>query len=192
MERENEEKKDKFLLLFVPTVNQQSDVFVCCSIINGNQFISIIMMLISGIYFYNALYTTKLYAIIDLIFCLVYGASGCFLFISTRNQNQNYIYTKIAYVLYEITFFVKFIGYIILFLLDFIYIFGDLKYLTKIFAILLGGLIELGVMAYFIYVMYCFLIISKFYNNDINKVGAEYQELLKDIQDDKEFKELKN
>ena len=190
MERENEEKKDKFLLLFVPTVNQQSDVFVCCSIINGNQFISIIMMLISCIYFYNALYTTKLYAIIDLIFCLVYGASGCFLIFSTFNQN--YIYAKIAYVLYEITFFVKFIGYIILFLLDFIYIFGDLKYLTKIFAILLGGMIELGVMAYFIYVMYCFLIISKYYNNDINRVGAEYQELLKDIQDDKEFKELKN
>ena len=71
-------------------------------------------------------YSTKLYAIIDLIFCLVYGASGCFLIIST--SNQNYIYAKIAYVLYEITFFVKFIGYIILFLLDFIYIFGDLKY----------------------------------------------------------------
>ena len=78
MERENDEKKDKYLLLFVPTVNQQSDVFVCCSIIVGNQFISIIMLIISCIYFYNALYSTKLSTIIDLIICLVYGASGCF------------------------------------------------------------------------------------------------------------------
>ena len=102
MERENDEKKDKFLLLFVPTVNQQSDVFVCCSIINGNKFISIIMVILSGLYFYNALYNTKLSAIRDLILCLVYGASGCSLFISTFNQN--YIFAKIPYVLYEITF----------------------------------------------------------------------------------------
>ena len=189
MERENDEKKDKYLLLFVPTVNQQSDVFVCCSIINGNQFISIIMLIISGIYFYNALYE-KLSAFIDLILCLVYGASGCFLIISTFNQN--YIYAKIPYVLYEITFFVKFVGYLILFLVNFLYIFSDLKYLTTMFGILLGGGIELGIMSYFIYVMYCFLIITKYYNNDINRVGAEYQELLKDFKDDKEFKELKN
>ena len=190
MERENDEKKDKFLLLFVPTVNQQSDVFVCCSIINGNKFISIIMVILSGLYFYNALYNTKLSAIRDLILCLVYGASGCSLFISTFNQN--YIFAKIPYVLYEITFFVKFIAYILLFLVNFIYIFSDLKYLTKMFAIALGGCIELGLMSYFIYVMYCFLIITKYYNNDINRVGAEYQELLKDFKEDKEFKELKN
>ena len=190
MERENDEKKDKYLLLFVPTVNQQSDVFVCCSIINGNQFISIIMLIISGIYFYNALYATKLSAIVDLILCLVYGASGCFLFISTFNQN--YIYAKIPYVLYEITFFVKFVGYIILFLVNFLYVFSDIRYLTKMFAVLLGGAIELGVMSYFIYVMYCFLIMTKYYNNDLNRVGAEYQELLKDYKEEKEFKELKN
>ena len=104
--------------------------------------------------------------------------------------NQNYIYAKIAYVLYEITFFVKFIGYIILLLIDIIYIFRDSRYITKAFAILLGGAIELGIMSYFLYVTYCFLIITKFYNNDINKVGAEYQELLKDFKEDKEFKEL--
>ena len=188
MERESDEKKDKYLLLFVPTVNQQSDVFVCCSIIVGNQFISIIMLLISCIYFYNALYSTKLSTIIDLIVCLVYGASGCFLLMSTINQN--YIYAKITYVLYEITFFVKLIGYIILFLVNIIYIFSDSRSITKAFAVLLGGGIELGTMSYFLYVMYCFLIISKFYNNDINKVGAEYQELLKDFKEDKEFKEL--
>ena len=190
MERENDEKRDKFLLLFVPTVNQQSDVFICCSILNGNQFISIIMVILSGFYFYNALYDSKLAAIRDLILCLVYGASGCFLFFSTFNQN--YIFAKIPYVLYEIIFFAKFISYLIIFLVNFIYIFSDLKYLNKIFAIFLGGCIELGIMSYFIYVMYCYLIISKYYNNDINRVGAEYQELLKDFKEDKEFKELKN
>ena len=190
MERENDERKDKFLLLFVPTVNQQSDVFVCCSIISGNQFISLIMVAISCIYFYNALYVTKLSAIIDLLLCLVYGASGIFLLISTFNQN--YIYAKIPYVLYEITFFVKFFVYIVLFIYYFIYLFSDNNYITKLFAVLLGGGIELGIMSYFIYVMYCFLIITKYYNNDINRVGAEYQELLKDSKDDKEFKELKN
>ena len=190
MERENDEKKDKYLLLFVPTVNQQSDVFVCCSIINGNQFISLIMLIISCIYFYNAIYSTKLSAILDLIICFVYGASGCFLFMATFSPN--YIYAKIPYVLYEITFFVKLIGYIILLFVDIIYIFTDLTYVTKAFAVLLGGGIELGIMSYFIYVMYCFLIVTKFYNNDINKVGAEYQELLKDFKEEKEFKELKN
>ena len=188
MERENDEKKDKFLLLFVPTVNQQSDVFVCCSILNGNKFISILLLLISGLYFYNALISTKLYTIISLIFCLIYGASGSSLIISTFNQN--YIYAKIAYVLYEINFFIKFTGYILLILVDLLYIFSDTKYITKVLGLILASMIELGIMAYFIYVMYCFLIIIKYYNNDINKVGAEYQELLKDSQENKEFKEL--
>ena len=179
MERENDEKRDKFLLLFVPTVNQQSDVFVCCSILNGNQFISIIMLILSSFYFYNALYESKLAAIRDLILCLVYGASGCFLLFSTFNQN--YIYAKISYVLYEITFFAKFIGYLVIFLPNFIYILRDLNYLTKIFAIILGGCIELGIMSYFIFVMYCFLVVSKDFDNDLNRVGAEYQELLKRI-----------
>ena len=145
------------------------------------------MVIISGIYFYNALYVTKLSAIIDLLLCLVYGASGCFLFISTFNQN--YIYAKIPYVLYEITFYVIFYAYILLFIYDFISILSDNNYITKLFAVLLGGGIELGIMSYFIYVMYCFLIITKYYDNDINRVGDEYQELLKD---DKKFKELSN
>ena len=190
MERENDEQKDKYLLLFVPTVNQESDVFVCCSIISGNQFISIILLIISGIYFYNALYATKLTTIFDLILCLVYGASGCFLFISTFNQN--YIYAKIPYVLYEITFFIKLVVYIFIFLINILYIFSDLKFIITTVGLLLGGAIELGIMSYFIYVMYCFLVITKYYNNDINRIGAEYQELLKDSKDDKEMKEIKN
>ena len=188
MDRENDDKKDKFLLLFVPTVNQQSDVFVCCSILNGNRFISILLLIISGIYFYSALISTKLYTIISLIFCLIYGASGFSLIFSTFTQN--YIYAKIAYVLYEINFFIKFTGYILLILVNLLYIFSNTKYIIKAFGVILAGVIELGIMAYFIYVMYCFLIIIKYYNNDINKVGAEYQELLKDAQDNQEFKEL--
>ena len=174
--------------MFVPTVNQQSDVFVCCSIINGNRFISILLLLISGLYFFSALITTKLYTIISLIFCLIYGASGCSLIISTFNQT--YIYAKIAYVLYEINFFIKFTGYILLILVDLLYIFKDTKNIIKAVGAILAAVIELGIMAYFIYVMYCFLIVIKYFNNDINKVGAEYQELLKDNQDNIEFKEL--
>ncbi len=47
-------------------------------------------------------------------------------------------------------------------------------------------------MSYFIFVIYCFLVISKDYDSDLNRVGAEYQELLKDFKDNKEFKELKD
>ena len=153
MEKTNDEKRDKFLLLFVPTVTHQSDVFICCSIGTGNLFISIIFLILSGLYFYNSLYTKDFNSILQLIYTLVYGACGCFLLNATFTQN--YIY-------------------------------------AKIFAIFMGGCIELGIMSYFIYVMYCFLIISKYYNNDINRVGAEYQELLKEFKEDKEFKELKN
>ena len=190
MEIENDEKQDRFLLLFVPTVNQNSDVFVCCTIIMGNQFISVIMLIISFIYFYNALFGTKLSAIIDLFLCLVYFSSGFFLLLATFNQK--YIYAKIPYSLYEITFFVKLFVYIILAIFDLINVIRDLKYLTKLFGVILGGGIELGIMSYFIYVMYCFLIVIKFYNNDINRIGAEHQELLNKKLGNEEFKELKN
>ena len=43
-----------------------------------------------------------------------------------------------------------------------------------------------------IFVMYCFLVVSKEYDNDLNRVGAQYQELLKDYKDDKDLKELKS
>ena len=72
------------------------------------------------------------------------------------------------------------------------FIFLDYNYLTKICAICLAGGIELGVMSYFIFVMYCFLIVSKDFDSDLNRVGAEYQELLKDCPENKEFKELRD
>ena len=192
MEKTNDEKRDKFLLLFVPTVTHQSDVFICCSIGTGNLFISIIFLILSGLYFYNSLYTKDFNSFLQLIYTLVYGACGCFLLNATFTQN--YISAKISYTLYEINFFIKFIIYIILFFINFIsiFIFWDSYYITKICAICLAGGIELGIMSYFIFVMYCFLIVSKDFDSDLNRVGAEYQELLKDFQENKELKELKD
>ena len=187
MEKSSNEKRDKFLLLFVPTVNQQSDVFVCCSIFTGNLFISIIFLVLSGLYFYNSLFSENLKSILQLIYTLVYGACGCFLLSATFRNN--YISGKISYTLYEINFFIKLILYAAMLLINFIFIFifWDLNYLTKLCAVALAGGIELGIMSYFIFVMYCFLIVSKDYDNDLNRVGAEYQELLKDYKENKEF-----
>ena len=51
MENENDQNKDKYLGFFTPRVDPQSQVFCCCSITIGNQFISIILLMISCIYF---------------------------------------------------------------------------------------------------------------------------------------------
>ena len=174
-ENENGQSKDKFLGFFTPTVDPQSQVFCCCSITIGNQFISIILLMISCIYFYNALYSIKS-VISQLILCVVYGATGFLLLISTLNQN--YILVKISYVLYGINFFMKFILYSLLFLLEIIYIFIDTEYVKTMFSVLLGGIIEICFMSYFLYVMYCYLIITKF--NSLNRIGDEYQHLIKD------------
>ena len=191
MEKSHDEKRDKFLLLFVPSVSQQSDVFICCSIFSGNLFIAIIFLILGGLYFYNSLYTKDLISIFQLIYTLIYGACGCFLLHATFRQN--YISAKISYTLYEINFFVKLILYIVMIIINFIcfFIFWDLNYITKLLALIIAGGIELGIMSYFIFVMYCFLVVSKDFDNDLNRVGAEYQELLKDYKEDKELKELK-
>ena len=72
-----------------------------------------------------------------------------------------------------------------------IFLFLDSNYLTKLFALLIAGGIELGIMSYFIFVMYCFLVVSKDFDNDLNRVGAEYQELLKDYKEDRDMKGFK-
>ena len=192
MEKSHDEKRDKFLLLFVPSVSQQSDVFICCSIFSGNLFIAIIFLILGGLYFYNSLYTKDLISIFQLIYTLIYGACGCFLLHATFRQN--YISAKISYTLYEINFFIKVILYVVMLVINFIsiFIFFDLNYLTKLFAVCLAGGIELGIMCYFIFVIYCFLVVSKDYDNDLNRVRAEYQELLKDYKENKEFKEIKD
>ena len=191
MEKTHDEKRDKFLLLFIPSVSQQSDVFICCSIFSGNLFIAIIFLILGGLYFYNSLYTKDLISIFQLIYTLIYGACGCFLLHATFRQN--YISAKISYTLYEINFFVKLILYIVMIIINFIcfFIFWNLNYITKLLALIIAGGIELGIMSYFIFVMYCFLVVSKDFDNDLNRVGAEYQELLKDYKEDKELKELK-
>ena len=192
MEKSSDDKRDKFLLLFVPPVTQQSDVFVCCSIVTGNIFISIIFLIMSALYLYNSLYSKNLISILQIVYTLIYGACGCFLL--NAAFTSNYISAKISYILYEINFFLKCIFYLILFFLNLIsvFIFWDTYYITKIFSLCLAGGIELGIMSYFIFVMYCFLVISKDYDSDLNRVGAQYQELLKDFKDNKEFKELKD
>ena len=192
MEKSQDEKRDKFLLLFVPSVTNQSDVFICCSIFSGNLFISIIFLILGGLYFYNSLYTKSLSSIFQLIYTLIYATCGFFLLHAACTQN--YISAKISYTLYEINFFVKLILYIIMIIINSIciFLFWDSNYLTKLFALLIAGGIELGIMSYFIFVMYCFLVVSKEYDNDLNRVGAQYQELLKDYKDDKDLKELKS
>ena len=191
MEKSSNEERDKFLLLFVPSVSQQSDVFICFSILSGNLFIAIIFLILGGLYFYNSLYTKDLSSIFQLIYTLIYAACGCFLL--HASLRQDYISAKISYILYEINFFVKLILYTIMFCINFIFIFifWDLNYLTKLCALVIAGGIELGIMSYFIFVMYCFLVVSKDFDNDLNRVGAEYQELLKDYKEDKELKDLK-
>ena len=192
MQKPYDEKRDKFLLLFVPPATQQSDVFICCSIMSGNLFISLIFLILSALYFYTSLYTKNFTSIIHLIYTLIYAGCGCLLLNATISQN--YISAKIAYILYEINFFVKLILYLIMIVINFffVFIYWDLNYLTKVCALLLAGGIELGIMSYFIFVMYCFLVVSKEYDNDLNRVGAQYQELLKDYKDDKDLKELKS
>ena len=181
MERENNEERDKYLFLFTPEVDeQQSNIFFCCSIKKGNQFIAIIMLLLCALNFYNSLYATK-YAIFYLLSCLINGASGLFLLISTFNEN--YIYVKIPYVLFEIEFLVKIIIYFFIFLSSFILIFDNIYYIFALLVFVLWGAIDLSLASYFLYVMYCFLIVTKYYNNDLNRVGAEYIELLKDDTD---------
>ena len=182
MERENNEERDKYLFLFTPEVDEhQSNIFCCCSIIKGNQFIAIIMLLLCILNFYNSLYATTKYATFYLLSCLINGASGLFLLLSTFNEN--YIYVKIPYVLYEITFLCKILIYFFMFLTTFILIFDNIYNIFALIAVVLWGAIDLSLMSYILYVMYCFLIVTKFYNNDLNRVGAEYIELLKDDTD---------
>ena len=191
MEKTNEEKRDKFLLLFVPKVTPQTDVFVCCSITVGNQFISIVFLLISATHFFNSLYTKNLTSIFHLVYSLIYCASGCFLLFSTFTQN--YIFAKISYILYQILFFIRMILYLLAFIGNIvsIFIYMDPSYILRIFGVLLAAGIELGIMSYFIFVIYCFLVVNKDVNNDINRIGAEYQELLKDFKEDKGLKGFK-
>ena len=183
-------KKDKFLLLFVPVVNKNSDVFVCLRIITGAQFVSIMLFFFAFIYFYNALYSTFFQSLIGMLLCIVYLVSGCFLYLSTCFEK--YIYAEISYILYEIVFFAKSIDYIIILIVELYNFYYDFTYYPKILSVVLGGTVELGIMSYFLFVIYCYLYIIDTYNNTLNKVGAEYQELLKDSNNDvQEYDTLK-
>ena len=121
--------------------------------------------------------------------CVLYLISGFFLFLST--YTEKYIYAKIAYVLYQLIFFVKSVDYICLLIIELYNFYYDFSYYPKILAVVLGGAVELGIMSYFIFVIYCYLYIIDSYNNSMNKVGAEYQELLKDNNDGQDYDVLK-
>ena len=149
-----EDKNDKFLLFFSPEVNEQSNVFCCCSITTGATFISILMLLSSILYFYGAIYSVKS-MIINLILGVIYGCSGLCLLISIFNLN--YVFAKITYVLYTITICIRLAIDIVLFIIVFIYIIVKRQYL--IYFITFFGLeaIELAIMSYFLYVIFCYL-----------------------------------
>ena len=178
----NNDKKDKFLLLFVPIVNKNTDVFVCLRIITGAQFVSIMLFFFAFIYFYNSLYAAFLQLLMGMSLCVLYLISGFFLFLST--YTEKYIYAKIAYVLYQLIFFVKSVDYICLLIVELYNCYYDFSYYPKILAVLLGGTVELGIMSYFIFVIYCYLYIIDIYDNNMSKVGMEYQEFLKDSNND--------
>ena len=186
MNTQTNSKKEKFLIFFQPSVNNNTDVFVCCSILNGAQFVSILLIFIAFIYFYNGLYAAKTSTIISFILCLVYIISGGFLFISTLTQK--YILAKISYFFYEFIFCIKLLDYIILFIIDFYNLFFDYEYYTVTLSVIMGAILELTIMSYFLYVTYCYLYLIDYYNINTNKVGAQYQELLKDNNENYESK----
>ena len=186
MDSQEDNKKEKFLLFFQPNVNNDTDVFVCCSLLSGAQFVLILLIFIAFIYFYNGLYAAKTSTIISFIFCVIYIVIGGFLFISTLTQK--YALAKISYLFYEFIFFFKLFDYIIILIIDFYYLFYDYEYYAITLSVLMAAILELTIMGYFLYVIYSYLYLIDYYNADTNKVGAQYQELLKDGDDNYESK----
>ena len=174
----NDKEKEKYLFIFEPPVFELDNTFLYFSILTGTKFISIILLVFSFLYFYNSLYMKELSVIFSLIFCLIYLLLGGFLLVSTFVLK--YEYAKISFLLYETIFLVKLLDYVIIFIINLINFFYDFEYYAKVISSILGGTIELGVMCYFIFVIYRFIYIVNVYNNENNKVGAEYQVLLKD------------
>ena len=183
MEIENKKNKDKYLLIFSPEVNEQTHFFCCCSIFAGNIFISIIFLIIAIIDFISSLYTLNRQSILKLIKALYYSVCGGFLFYST--YSKKYMYGRITYILYEILFFLRLILYIVAVLVNFFSIFIFLKgaYIIKFFVVLLTAFIELGIMSYFIYIIYCHLVLCSESDNEIMNNEEEKDELLRDYKE---------
>ena len=196
MRNPNRENEEKFLLLYTPEVTQETKVFCCFSITNGNIFISIILLIIAFMNFLNSFYDVKLYkSITKLISGLVYSACGGCLLYGTYKEKR--IYIKFSYILYQIIFFLKLFAYAFFSIIYFILIFLrlDWRFIIRLLALLLLAFIELGIIAYFIYVIYCLLVTinNDNDNNNINNIEEENQELLKGYKEEEQgLKEINN
>ena len=194
MRNPNRENEEKFLLIYKPEVTQETKVFCCISITTGNIFISIILIIIAIINFFNSFYSVKLSkSITKLSSGLVYSACGGCLLYGTYKEKK--IYIKFSYILYQIIFFVKLFAYAFFSIIYFILIFLrlDWRFIIRLLVLLLLAFIELGIMAYFIYVIYCLLVtIKNGNNNDIN-IEEENQELLKGYKEEEQgLKKINN
>ena len=182
MRSERLENEDKFLGMFKPEVTK--DTTVCCSISikTGNIFISILFFIIACIYFFASLYTNKFASFKNFLNCLLYSVIAGFLLYGIIKEK--YSYAKISYIIYEIIFVLKVLayGYAILFNFILIFLKLDWHYIIVVLILILFAIIELGIMCYFIYIIYCFLVITKDPNNIIYQSSEENQKLLKDYE----------
>ena len=182
MRSERLENEDKFLGMFKPEVTKDTTVCCCLSIKTGNIFISILFFIIACIYFFASLYTNKFASFKNFLNCLLYSVIAGFLLYGIIKEK--YTYAKISYIIYEIIFVLKVLayGYAILFNFILIFLKLDWHYIIVVLILILFAIIELGIMCYFIYIIYCFLVITKDSNNIIYQSSEENQKLLKDYE----------
>ena len=182
MRSERLENEDKFLGMFKPEVTKDTTVCCCISIKTGNIFISILFFIIACIYFFASLYTNKFASFKNFLNCLLYSVIAGFLLYGIIKEK--YTYAKISYIIYEIIFVLKVLayGYAILFNFILIFLKLDWHYIIVVLILILFAIIELGLMCYFIYIIYCFLVITKDSNNIIYQSSEENQKLLKDYE----------
>ena len=182
MRSERLENEDKFLGMFKPEVTKDTTVCCCLSIKTGNIFISILFFIIACIYFFASLYTNKFASFKNFLNCLLYSVIAGFLLYGIIKEK--YTYAKISYIIYEIIFVLKVLayGYAILFNFILIFLKLDWHYIIVVLILILFAIIELGIMCYFIYIIYCFLVITKDSNNIIYQPSEENQKLLKDYE----------
>ena len=182
MRSERLENEDKFLGMFKPEVTKDTTVCCCISIKTGNIFISILFFIIACIYFFASLYSNKFASFKNFLNCLLYSVIAGFLLYGIIKEK--YSYAKISYIIYEIIFVLKVLayGYAILFNFILIFLKLDWHYIIVVLILILFAIIELGIMCYFIYIIYCFLVITKDSNNIIYQSSEENQKLLKDYE----------
>ena len=168
--------------MFKPEITENTTVCCCVPIKTGNIFISIILFIIACIYFWASLYTYKFASFKNLLNCLIYSLIAGFLLYGILSGK--YTYAKLSYIIYEIIFVLKtfLYGYAILYNFILIFLKLDWHYIIRVLVLLLFAVIELGIMCYFIYIIYCFLVITKDSNNIIYQALEESQKLLKDYE----------